>query len=362
MYLRSLYLRCFRKYEEAFFEFSPYFNIFFGANAQGKTTILEAIHCLMVGRSFRTQQNKELIKESHDHFFIEASFSKYDVEQTIKFSFDGHERKMTYNQTPLPSTSTLLGIIPGVIMTPDDVGLVKGAPVLRRQFLDMQLAQIDPLYVHHLTRYNKAIRHRNQLLKAKHLQTMDSWEIEMSHSAAYITLKRYEAIIHLQPRCQTHYHVLTEEAERLNLNYKTDLPQEISLANLQHYLLGQLRKNRMREMAFGHTLVGPHKDDLSLFIDGKEVKHYASEGQQRSTITAVRFAEWEHLNQVGNDTPLFLIDDAGLSLDHKRQSQLVQMLEKLGQVFMTTTNQSLVDTIQSNKKVFHIQKGKIVHE
>lgn len=359
MHLRSLYLRHFRNYEEAHFEFSPLFNLFHGANAQGKTTILEAIHCLMVGRSFRTQQSKELIKDGTQSFYIEATFSKQGIEQSLKLAFDGNERKIIHNNTTLPTVSTLLGIVPGVIMTPDDVGLVKGSPVLRRQFLDMQLAQVDPLYVHHLTRFNRAIRQRNQLLKSKQLQTIDSWENELSHSAAYITLKRYEAVRNLVPRCQNHYLFLTKEAEDLGLGYKTPLPETLTLQSLQLFQLAQLRKNRVREMAFGHTLVGPHKDELSLTIDGKEVKHYASEGQQRSYITAIRFAEWEQLSETGNEKPLMLMDDVGISLDAKRQGQLATMLEGLGQVFITTTDESIISKIQSPIKTFHIRKGKI---
>lgn len=357
--LRSLYLHHFRNYEEAFFEFSPRFNLLCGSNAQGKTSVLEAIHLLMMGRSFRSNQNAELIKDGAQAFYIEANFAQHGVDQSLKISFDGQDRKIIYNHTPLNSISSLLGIIPGVVMTPDDVGLIKGAPFLRRQFLDLQLAQVDPLYVHHLTRYTRAIRQRNQLLKAKQTLTIESWEHEMSHSAAYLCMQRHKTIHMLKSYCQPIYQALTAEKEHLGIEYKTTLPSHLSLKEIQEYQLDQFRRHRPRELIFGYTLVGPHKDDLLLTIDGKDVRHFGSEGQQRSYVTTLRFAEWRHLNQVGNGSPIIMLDDVGLGLDDHRKNNLRELLATAGQVFLTTTNENLLDQLSVEKKTFHIRKGTI---
>jgi DNA replication and repair protein RecF len=362
MYLRSLYLLNFRNYEEAYFEFGPHLNLICGANAQGKTSVLEAIHYLMQGRSFRFHQGSDLIKQGAASFYIEAKFSKHGVEQSLKIGFDGKERRIIYNHTALVSIPSLIGIIPGVTMAPDDINLIKGAPQLRRQFLDLQIAQIDPLYVHHLTRYSRATRQRNQLLKAKQLLTIESWEHEMGQSAAYLVMQRQKSIEHLQRHCQEAYCALTAEQEPIAVAYKTALPLSYSASELRQYQVSQLQKHRTREMILGYTLTGPHKDDVGFLIDAKETRHFASEGQQRSYMTAIRLAEWRSLNQLGHDSPLFLIDDVGISLDQERRQKLLNQMTQMGQVFLTATDKSLLDHISMPKKIFHIQKAQIVCE
>src|ERR1700722_9327244 len=169
MFLQSLYLRNFRNYDEAHFDFSPQVNRICGPNAVGKTSLLEAIYFLMAGCSCRNASTFELIKHGADFFHIQACLVKHGVEQWLKIFFSRHKKKILYNETPLPSLSCLLGILKGCVLSPDDADLVKGPPLLRRQFLDMQIAQCDPLYVHYLTRYNQAIQQRNCLLKQKNL-------------------------------------------------------------------------------------------------------------------------------------------------------------------------------------------------
>lgn len=362
MILHSLYLHHFRNYEEISFDFSPHFNLLTGSNAQGKTNVLEAIHYLMTGRSFRSHQSQELIQAQSHAFYIEAQFSKHGVKQTLKISFDGHERKMTLNHTPLPGISSLLGIMTGVISTPDDIVLVKGAPFERRQFLDMQIAQSDPLYVHHLSRYARAVRQRNLLLKARQGLTIESWEHEMSRSAAYIYSQRERAINGLRAHCQGVYQTLTKEMESLEIDYKNNHPSQLSLEHCQEWMVNLFRKQRTREMLLGYTLSGPHKDDLLFCVDGKDIRRYASEGQQRSYVLALRFAEWERLKNETNERPLMLVDDAGLSLDSQRQKELKGLLSTLGQVFITTTEKSFLDDIPVEKKIFQIHKGRVIQD
>lgn len=362
MFLRSLYLHHFRNYDEAYFEFNPHFNLICGPNAQGKTNILEALHYLMVGRSFRTHQSTELIQHGAQAFYLEAKFSKHGIEQSIKITCDGKERKIFYNYTMLSSAASLLGIIPGVVITPNDVYLVKGSPLLRRQFLDLQISQTDPLYVHHLTRYTRAMRQRNQLLRAKQLITIDSWEHEMSHSAAYLILQRYRTIQDIKVHCKQIYEELTDESEQLEVTYKSHLPQQMTLNAIRNHLLESFHKHRSREMMLGHTITGPHKDDLHFMIDKNEVRHFASEGQQRSYVTAVRLAEWQQLNHTGNESPVMMVDDLGLSLDKTRCQKLLHRLTSMGQVFLTTTNEHLLNGLTVSQKTFSIRKGQVVSE
>lgn len=351
MHIRSLYLQQFRNYREVQLEFNPSLNLICGPNAQGKTSLLEALHYLMIGRSFRPARNLDLIHQGSSFFYVEALFCKHGVDQTLRIRVDANERKMVHNSSQLPAASNLLGLISGVVMTPDDVSLVKGSPPLRRQFLDLLIAQTDPLYVHYIARYGKAMRHRNQLLRQKKTASIDIWEHEMAQAAAYVVMQRRLGTEALQLHCQAFYTHLTNEAELLTLEYRTAASQcrdehEIKAFHLQHF-----QKNRMREMTLGMTLTGPHKDDLWIGIGGRDVRFFASEGQQRSCVAALHLGEWQRLKEASTVTPLFMIDDVGISLDEKRKERLLGHLASLGQVFLTTTDSRLIDSFSGPKKI-----------
>lgn len=335
MHIRSLYLKNFRNYEEKHFEFGPQINIIRGPNARGKTSILEAIHLLMTGRSFRSSQIKELIKHDQSEFYIELTFLKHGVEQRLRMAHTGKERKIFYNNTPCHAATSLIGVIPGTIMAPDDVSMVKGQPKLRRRFLDIQLALSDPLYVHHLTRYQRAMSCRNVLLKSKNLTVIDVWEQEMATAASYIVFKRYRALNDLQEHCSKILSKISMNTESIQLKYKSQCPDKEK--DGKGYYFDLYKKMRSRELHFGKTLVGPQRDDMQILIGEKEARFFASEGQQRSCIAALRFAEWENLCRYADEKPLMLIDDLGISLDMSRRAHLFEHIGNLQQVFITTT-------------------------
>lgn len=359
MYLRSLYLHHFRNYEETFIEFDSHLNLIYGANAQGKTTILEAIHCLMMGRSFRSSQSTDLIKQGMPSFYIEGLFVKHGIEQKLRITFDGKEREVIYNSTSLPSLSSLVGLIQGLVLTPDDVELVKGSPQHRRQFLDFQIAQADPLYIHHLIRYTRAMRQRNQLLKSKQTFTIESWEQEMGNSAAYIIMQRKKVTENLQEQSQILHPVLTGEKIPLRLIYKTYDYQEWTLHAIRQQLMNLFQKYRSREIGLGYTTVGPHKDDLTILIGEKDVRYFASEGQQRSCVTTLQLAGWHRLKEAASLLPLLMMDDVGLGLDSGRRERLLEQLPHFGQLFLTTTDQALLKGYKSPYQTFYVQEGTI---
>lgn len=339
LFLKTLLLRNFRRYEESFFQFQPNLNTIVGPNAFGKTTILEAIQYLMSGRSFRTHQASDLIRYDQNFFYIEANFIKQGIEQTLKISYDGNERKIIYNSTLCHSSASLLGLLQGVVVTPDSASLVKGSPDLRRHFLDLQLAQVDPLYVHHLTRFTRAMRQRNILLKRKDFSTIESWEHEMAGSSAYVTMQRNQVIIDLERLVNPLHALLTSDTQPLSLEYKSSGGlQKKDLQSLKDHYIQQWSKNRFREKELGFTLTGPHRDDVIIKIGNREASLFASEGQQRSCVMALRLAEWQRLHQVSSEMPLMLVDDVGVSLDKTRKQKLMTFLKELGQVFLTYTD------------------------
>lgn len=337
MYVKNLYLKNFRLHTEGFFEFHPSVNLIFGPNAHGKTTLLEALYFLATGRSFRSSHLKDLIELNFQSFFVEVNFIKHGIEQVLKVYYSPTEKKIVHNQTQHHSATSLLGLLQAVVITPDDDSLVKGGPSVRRNFLDLHIAQLNPLYVHHLTRYNRAMKHRNVLLKSKKTQGIESWEHEMANSAAYLVLERNTTVNTLESIANSYYKSLSGNKENLTLTYKSGYPLTLPKGKLRDYFIEQYSKYRSRELMTGFTLVGPHKDDLVISLNEKDSRVYASEGQQRSCVTALHFAKWQHIKDIEGEAPLMLIDDIGISLDQNRKELLFSHLKDLDQVFLTST-------------------------
>ncbi len=338
MTIKRVHLRDFRNYEEAVIDFGPTINVLVGDNAQGKTNLLEAIGLLITGRSFRTQHLSELIRFGASSFYIEALFEKNGVEQILKFAFDGDERKIIHNATPLPCLSALLGILNGVILSPEDRSLVKGGPQTRRHFLDLLLAQANPLYLHHLSRYLKALKQRNALLKSRILDTIYIWEEQMALSAAHLTCCRAGTIKELERLSQGE----TLATERLELGYRSSALVAVGTDReaLHAYYLKQFEKHRKRECDLGITLSGPHRDDLAILLQGKEARLFASEGQQRGCVAALKLAQWKWLQALTETPPSLCIDDIGVSFDSTREEELYKRMQNLGQVFVTTAREA----------------------
>lgn len=342
-HLLSLYLRNFRNYEEAEVSFSPQINFIQGENAQGKTNLLEALYLLSTGKSFRTTHLSEVIRTGASFFYLQAHFLKDGISQTVTLSFDGTVKKMEYNNTSYPHFTNLLGLLPTVLLAPEDVQLVIGSPGERRRFLDIHLGQIDPLYVYHLGRYAKALKQRNCLLKQRSLQGIESWEHILIQSSIYIHKKRQELIESLKvPTAQT-MQWISRGQDTLDLTYIPSLTHDYAPL-------------RAKELAFGITLSGPHRDDILLLINQKDAKAFSSQGQKRCAVIALRLGEWAHFNEINANPPLLSIDDFGVHLDDIRNELLLSRLSQFGQVFVTSPYE--LDT--SKHFSLRVDKGEIV--
>lgn len=332
--IKSLILKDFRNYSHAVFSFAPNLNTLWGENAQGKTNLLEALYVLMTGRSFRTTHLSDLIRFGTDAFYLEALFDKNGIEQTLKFYFDGETRHIVYNSTPLSTLSHLLGILHGVILSPDDRNLIKGGPQFRRHFLDLLIAPSNPLYLHHLSRYHAALKQRNTLLRRKSLKNIEIWEEQIAPSAAFLTHRRLETTQELE-RLSLENNAISEP---LTLAYRpVGSPPYQSHETLTTFFLEQLAKQRQRDLELGSTQTGPHRDDLLIYLGEKEARKFASEGQQRSCITSLRLAHWKWLHTVLDEKPILCLDDVGVSFDRIREENLLNTIQNLGtQVFVTS--------------------------
>lgn len=313
--LQRIKLLNFRNFQKREFTFQGGVNQILGENGIGKTNLLEAICLLSTGRSFRTAYLEDLIQQGQKSFLVEATFVKDEVEQTLSLSFDGKERLIKHNVTHYKGFMNLLGLLPSIVYSPADLDLIEGAPKCRRRFLNLHIAQSDPLYAHHLSRYAKALVQRNGLLKKRSTKTIEIWENELTKSAEYLIQKRGEALTHLSILIKEIYPELCHKQEHPKIRYAPS----------------PFTRNLERELFLGYTLCGPHKDDFHICLNGSCAKSFASEGQKRTLIASLKLSETRRLYN-----PLFAIDDFGSHLDDSRQELLLSQLGNLGQVFLTS--------------------------
>jgi DNA replication and repair protein RecF len=347
MWLQHLVLRNFRNYEQAQVSFDPFVNVIYGENGQGKTNLLEAIHLISTGRSFRTKRLSDLIREGASYFYLEAHFHKDGISQSLKVYYDEQSRKVQLNNTVYSHLTSLLGTLPHVLLSPEDHALMSGSPADRRKFIDLHIAQSDPLYVYHLSRYFRALKQRNYLLKSRAEGTLSAWEAAMAPSAAYLIEKRKEAILHLSSPINQWMKDLSQDKDTLSAHYACSCPMKSRAESLSAHLLEQWEKARKREIYLGSTSLGPHRDDLTITISDKDAKNFSSEGQKRCGSAALRFAQWEQLSQWIEAKPLLGIDDFGIQLDPERQRLLQGKLASFGQVFLTTPSALVIEPAHS---------------
>ncbi|MES2199054.1 MAG: DNA replication/repair protein RecF [Chlamydiota bacterium] len=335
MFLHKLTLSSFRSYKTADALFTQGINYIEGMNGSGKSNLLEALHLISTGKSFRTSRLQELIRHTQEKFILEALFYKEGIDHKLTLFFSKEGRKILYNETSYSSFIPLLGLIPSIFSSPEDITIITGGPAERRRFLDLHIAQADPNYIYHLGRYQRALKQRNFLLKTQ-TKGFAPWEELMATSACYITEKRVQTLFDLQKASQKFLLHLSEQKEPLQIEYRSSLhgpKKELTLT--PGFYIEKWAELRSKELIYKTTLIGPHRDDILFSIQGQDVKSFCSEGQKRCALAALRLAEWETLKNRLGITPLFGVDDFGVHLDEKRTFLLDELLQDMGQVFLT---------------------------
>ena len=357
MHVDRLVLRQFRNHEESDIALHTGVNVFEGKNAQGKTSILEGLYLCLTGRSFRCHQLKPLLREGSSFFSVEIHFTKRGIQQQVRFSFDGNERTIFHNNVPCSGTAELLSIFQGVLLSMSDMHLIKGAPQQRRQFIDLHLAQSSTSYTRQLARYQRAMRQRNHQLRSQRLHGIEVWEEEMARAGAYIVHQRKKAVEQISKRASHRYEQIAD-GETLQLAYKTQVPSEED-SEIQSFLFDRFQELREKEAILGHTLTGPHRDDMQIRMESRRGKEFASEGQQYGCVAALRLAEWDYLREKIDDIPILLIDDVGLPLDTTRKKKLFSLLKGTGQVLLTTPQSLPQSSINESYAHHRVSQGRV---
>ncbi|HGW4754501.1 TPA: DNA replication/repair protein RecF [Enterococcus faecium] len=345
MRLNKLYLKNYRNYEELNIEFSKNLVIFLGENAQGKTNLLESIYVLAMTRSHRTSSEQELIGWTDDQAMIQGEITKGSSTLPLEILLSKKGRKTKINHIEQKKLSTYVGQMNVILFAPEDLSLVKGSPQIRRKFLDMELGQINPIYLYDLVQYQAILKQRNQYLKQlnEKKQTDLLYLDILSEQLAAFGSKVLKA------RAQF--------VKRLEF-WANSLHQQI-----QEQFLALLNQNKKKDLFRGTTTVGPHRDDLSFFINQKNVQTYGSQGQQRTTALSVKLAEIDLIKEETGEYPILLLDDVMSELDDNRQLHLLETIEGKVQTFLTTTTLDHVkNKMTVEPEIFYVQQGKLKGE
>jgi DNA replication and repair protein RecF len=325
-------------------------NWILGQNGHGKSNLLEAVWMVMTGRSFRTNQLHDMVAEGSEGFVIEAQYLCGQTHYRVSIRHSPSGTQIERNGMSLPSRVGLFGGLIGTVWTSDDVWLIKGQPALRRRYLGQQMAQADASYTELAVQYQRALKQRNCLLAASDTQSLEVWDATFARLAADMT-RRHRAWIEALNITLTDWFPRLFPKDRLELAYSAHECWGYEDTYHAHW-----KAVRARELASGHTVLGPHRDDLLLYLNGQEVKRTASEGQQRGCAAALRLAEWHRLRDATQQSPLFLIDDLALGFDRQRQGWLCDLLEGLNtQLLITVPHQPA----ERMGRQHYIQEGRV---
>ena len=367
MFLNRIELHNYRNYGELSLATPNKVNVFLGPNAQGKTNLLEAIFVLALSKSHRTSKDKELIGWQADSARIAGEVNKRYGTVTLDLLFSSQGKKAKINGLEQRKLSEFIGSVNVVMFAPEDLEIVKGSPGIRRRFLDMEIGQVQPGYLHTLTQYGKVLQQRNNYLKnaspgSLNNAMLDVWNMQLAEFGVKIMKKRKHFIHKLQAFAEQIHAGITNGSEQLRIHYRpsfeTDALQDESVLFDQFMI--KLTQVKDQEIRRGVTLAGPHRDDLAFFINGKEAQVFGSQGQQRTTALSLKLAEIELIREEIGEYPLLLLDDVLSELDQNRQTQLIETFQSKVQTFITTTGLESVNMSKlQDAGIYYVREGKV---
>jgi len=364
MKIDKIELKNFRNYHDCSVEFDPFINILIGQNAQGKTNLLEAIYILSLSKSFKTNVIEELIYFQEDFAKIHGCIETNQKKMNLDIVFSHLGKKAMINHKEIRKTSDYVGYLNVVLFIPEDLMLIKGSPRLRRKLMDMEISKISPIYMYNLNKYNNLLKERNKYLKLLHdqHQKADDYLEVLSEQMAKIQIdlikKRIEFVDLLNEISSTMYDYIALHKEKLRLQYKSTY-KEISYESI----LGKYQKNYQRDILYGQTNDGIHKDDMLMFLNDNDATLYASQGQQRSIVLAIKIALLELIKKEIGEYPILLLDDVLSELDDVRKTKLLNLIQGKVQTFLTSTSIDGIhhQVIESAKKIV-IKNGTVKGE
>ena len=357
MYIELIDLLNFRNYERQMIRLAPGVNIFYGDNAQGKTNILEAVYLAGTTRSHKGSKDREMIRQGEEESHIRMDL----VRAGIRHRVDMHLRKnrskgIAIDRIPVKRAGELFGIASLVFFSPEDLNIIKNGPSARRRFINFELCQLDKVYLNVLGEYSRCLMQRNKLLKEvennpARTAELDVWDEQLLKYGTEVIRRRASFLSSMNKKTGEIHRELTDTKETLLLKYEPNTTANEFAVNLA--------MARERDIRFGETHVGPHRDDAAVFINGMDSRVYGSQGQQRSAALSLKLAEIRMIREHTGDTPVLLLDDVLSELDSSRQNQLLSSIKGIQTLITCTGLDDFVQNRFEADTVFHVVNGHI---
>lgn len=360
MFIKSLKLKDYRNYDLLNLEFDKATNIFYGDNAQGKTNILEAVYLSGTTKSHRSSKDRDLIRFQCEESHIETVVVKNGVPYQIDMHLKKNSPKgIAINRIPIKKATELFGLMHFVFFSPEDLNIIKNGPSERRRFMDLELSQLDKLYLKDLTSYNRIVNQRNKLLKDASFQTslldtLDIWDMQLISYGKKIISRRKQFIQEVNEIIEEIHSKLTGGKEKIILSYESGC----GTLSLEEAVL----RNRERDIKMKSTSAGPHRDDICFRIGDIDIRRFGSQGQQRTAALSLKLSEIELVKKIIKDTPVLLLDDVLSELDKNRQNYLLDSIHDIQTLITCTGVDEFVNHRFAINKIFHVQSGHVINE
>lgn len=339
--------------------FDEKINIIYGDNAQGKTNILESMYVCATSKSHRGSKDREIIRFDNDESHIKVNVKKNDMNYRIDMHLKKNKPKgIAVNGIPIKRAVELFGILNIVFFSPEDLNIIKNGPSERRRFIDMELSQLDKIYLDCLINYNKVVNQRNSLLKEYAfsgrediISSLDIWDMQLVKYGNDVIKSREKFVKEINDLVKSIHTKLSGDREQLEIIYEPCVKEQD--------FESELVRVRDRDLKFKCTNIGPHKDDMCFLINGMDVRKYGSQGQQRTAALSLKLAEIELVKQIIHDTPVLFLDDVLSELDSRRQNFLLDSIGNIQTMITCTGLDEFINNRFSINKIFKVVNGTV---
>lgn len=363
MKIDSLCLTNFKNYAQEYFSFSDRINVICGENAQGKTNLLESLFFLSCVKPIHAKKEKDLILFNQNSASIVAQADSFHRSLNINITLSTGSRKIFVNEIKQTKVTDYIGLLQSVLFIPDDLSMIKEGPAIRRRFLNIAISQLKPNYIHCLSKYNRLLEQKNKLLKQEQMidQTLlDVYNEKLSYYGSFLISYRKDFIEQIKQEAVKNHYEMSKNSEILQIVYKTDRYvaslSDHDTHNVEQALYQHFYERQEAERESKSCLIGPHRDDIIFYINEKNAKDFASQGQIRTAILATKLAEREVFYKNTGEYPILLLDDVLSELDTMRQNYVLNKIDQ-GQVFITSC-ENLISSDLSHGKIFTIEQGR----
>lgn len=375
MRINRLKLTHFRNHEETEIRFAPHLNLITGPNGAGKTNLIDAIHFLCMSRSFVASSDQYVPHQDHKYFMVNGDFEG-EIRSSFKVSCSysrGEGKKIFVNDSPLGRLSDLIGMVPVVVLSPEDLKLTSDGPVERRSFLDALISQISPKYLRDLLRYRKIRKHRNKVLQetrgpASLLESLlEPWNVQLVESGSAIIVKRAEVLNQFKRYLALQYRTISGFDLEPSLTYQTIVDEPGSEDHVKAEFSRQLDESFEKELEREQTIIGPHRDEIVFYLGDMELRNYGSQGQHRLFSMALKMAQLFYYSDELDDLPIMLLDDVFGNLDQEKTDIITETLNRhKGQTFITSANERPFSkeqfTDSDNNAWFTVSDGEVTRK